>query len=85
MLWMFQRAFYGEVTHEENQHLPDLRAHEWAAVLPICALAVFMGVFPTVFLRPMEPAVERLVERLQSAQSLRVEDTRGQPFERVQR
>jgi NADH-quinone oxidoreductase subunit M len=85
MLWMFQRAFYGEVTHEENQHLPDLRAHEWAAVLPICALAVFMGVFPTVFLRPMEPAVERLVERLQSAQSLRVEDTRGQRFERVQR
>jgi hypothetical protein len=31
-----------------------------------------MGVFPAVFLKPMEPAVTRIVERLQNTQTLRV-------------
>jgi NADH-quinone oxidoreductase subunit M len=74
MLWMFQRVFYGTVTHEENASLPDLQPREWAGVLPLCAMAIFMGVFPILFLKPMEPAVERLVQRLQSAQTLRVEN-----------
>jgi NADH-quinone oxidoreductase subunit M len=74
MLWMFQRVFYGRVTHEENETLPDLEPREWAGVLPLCAMAIFMGVFPTLFLKPMEPAVERLVQRLQSVQTLRVEN-----------
>jgi NADH-quinone oxidoreductase subunit M len=73
MLWMFQRVFYGDVTNPHNAEQPDLRPREWAGVLPLCAMALFMGVFPTLFLKPMEPAVERLVERLQVAQSLRVE------------
>jgi NADH-quinone oxidoreductase subunit M len=74
MLWMFQRVFYGKVTNPHNAHQPDLRPREWAGVVPLCAMALFMGIFPTLFLKPMEPAVERLVERLQSTQSLRVEN-----------
>jgi NADH-quinone oxidoreductase subunit M len=74
MLWMFQRVFYGTVTNPHNAEQPDLRPREWAGVLPLCAVALVMGIFPMLFLRPMEPAVERLVERLQSAQSLRVEN-----------
>ena len=73
MLWMFQRVYYGEVTHPENAGLPDLRPREWWAVAPIVALALFMGIFPTVFLKPMEPAVERIVQRIQSVQPLRVQ------------
>ncbi|MGH9345965.1 MAG: NADH-quinone oxidoreductase subunit M [Vicinamibacterales bacterium] len=73
MLWMFQRVFFGELTHETNRDLPDLRPREWAGVLPICAAAVVMGVFPAMFLRPMEPAVRRIVERVQSAQPVRVD------------
>jgi NADH-quinone oxidoreductase subunit M len=72
MLWMFQRAFFGTVTNDHNLGLPDLRPREWAAVVPLCAMAIFMGVFPSIFLRPMEPAVEKLVERLQASQPLRV-------------
>jgi NADH-quinone oxidoreductase subunit M len=73
MLWMFQRVYYGEVTHAENATLRDLGPHEWSAVVPIVALTIFMGVFPTIFLKPMEPAVERVVQRIQSAQPLRVQ------------
>jgi NADH-quinone oxidoreductase subunit M len=74
MLWMFQRVFYGDVNNEKNRDLPDLQPREWAGVVPLCALAIIMGVFPTFFLRPMEPAVERMVERVQAAQVFVVEN-----------
>jgi NADH-quinone oxidoreductase subunit M len=64
MLWMFQRVNYGEVTHAKNRALPDLTPREWALVVPTIAVAIFMGVFPGVFLRPMEPAVKRTIERV---------------------
>jgi NADH-quinone oxidoreductase subunit M len=72
MLWMFQRVYYGTVTHDENATLPDLLPHEWGSVIPLCAIALVMGVFPAVFLKPMEPSVTRIVERLQNTQTLRV-------------
>jgi NADH-quinone oxidoreductase subunit M len=62
MLWMFQRVNYGEITHEQNRALPDLTAREWALMVPTIAMAIVMGVFPGIFLRPMEPAVKRTVD-----------------------
>jgi NADH-quinone oxidoreductase subunit M len=63
------------VTHEENATLADLRPREWASVVPLCAIAIVMGVFPTIFLAPMEPAVQRLVAQVQSVQPLRAENS----------
>ena len=77
MLWMFQRVFFGPVTNAHNAEQPDLRPREWAAVVPLCAMAIFMGVLPAMFLKPMAPAVERLVNRLQSTQNMRVDNTTG--------
>jgi len=74
MLWLFQRVYLGAVTHEENASLPDLRPREWASVVPLCAAAIVMGVFPTLFLAPMEPAVRRVVAQVQAAQPLRAEN-----------
>ena len=64
MLWMFQRVNYGEITNEKNRSLPDLSPREWAMVVPTIAMAIVMGVFPGVFLRPMEPSVKRTIERV---------------------
>ena len=64
MLWMFQRVNYGEVTNEENRRLPDLTGREWAMMVPTVAMAVLMGVLPAVFLRPMEPSVVRVLDRV---------------------
>jgi NADH-quinone oxidoreductase subunit M len=68
MLWMFQRVFHGEVTNDHNRHLPDLSFREWAIVGPLVAVAILMGVYPNLFLKPMEPAVQRIVERVQARQ-----------------
>ena len=64
MLWMFQRVNYGALTNPKNKTLPDLEPREWAAIGPCVVLAFVMGVFPNIFLTPMAPAVDRLVERL---------------------
>jgi NADH-quinone oxidoreductase subunit M len=73
MLWMVQRVFYGPVTNEKNASLPDLRPREWAAALPLCAVAIVMGVFPVLFLKPMEPSVRKIVEQVGYSQPVRVE------------
>jgi NADH-quinone oxidoreductase subunit M len=75
MLWMFQRVNYGPLRNPANRNLPDLTVREWAMVVPIAAMAVFMGVMPNVFLRPMEASVQRVVERVTGQQPAQVRTT----------
>ena len=79
MLWMFQRVNYGPVTNEKNKALPDLTPREWALMVPTIAMSIVMGVVPGVFLRPMEPAVSRTVERVIGAQPARVKNESPRP------
>jgi len=86
MLWMFQRVFYGKVTNSHNQGLPDLSFREWAIVGPLAAAAIAMGVVPNVFLKPMEPAVQRIVERVQARQPLQADQAvRPSGYEAINR
>jgi NADH-quinone oxidoreductase subunit M len=66
MLSMFQKVYLGEVTNPKNAKLPDLQPREWASVLPLCAMAIVMGVLPSIFLAPMEPSVKKVVQRVQA-------------------
>lgn len=74
MLWMFQRVNYGPVTNEKNANLPDLSMRERVTLWPAVAMVIVMGVFPMAFLKPMEPAVARLVEQVRrnEGQTVRV-------------
>jgi len=76
MLWMFQRVNYGDVTKDENAALPDLRPREWLMVVPIIAMAILMGILPNLFLRPMEPSVDRMLSLMQRSTSFRVQASR---------
>jgi NADH-quinone oxidoreductase subunit M len=64
MLWAYQRVFHGPVTSEENRNLPDLRPREIAALAPLVALIVAIGVYPKPFLDRIEPTAEKIVEQL---------------------
>ena len=48
-------------------------------VVPIVAMAIFMGVLPNLFLRPMEPSVNRVIERI-TGQPAGAGARRRQPF-----
>ncbi|HXA49589.1 MAG TPA: proton-conducting transporter membrane subunit, partial [Candidatus Acidoferrum sp.] len=53
MLWMYQRVFYGEAGEEVQHHMPDLNVREWAVVVPLIAMMVWMGVYSQSFLPPV--------------------------------
>jgi NADH-quinone oxidoreductase subunit M len=69
---MFQRVNYGAVTNPKNEGMQDLDTREKWVLWPAIAMAVFMGVAPWVFLRPMTPAVNRIVARMAEAEPARV-------------
>ncbi len=58
LLWMYQRVFYGKVTHAENNSLHDLFGFEKAAVWPCAVAALVMGVAPILWLGGIDPAVQ---------------------------
>src|SRR6202171_5638904 len=58
LLWMYQRVFYGKITHSVNEALPDLDTRERIALLPVAAAALVMGVAPLLWLNAIDPAVQ---------------------------
>ena len=58
LLWMFQRVFYGKVTHPVNNSIGDLIGFEKAAVWPCAAAALVMGIAPILWLGAIDPAVQ---------------------------
>lgn len=58
LLWMYQRVFFGKVTHEVNNTLPDLSGREQTALWPTAVMALVMGVAPLLWLNAIAPAVQ---------------------------
>ena len=50
LLWLYQRVFWGKITHEENEHLADLNARELATLVPLVVLCFWIGLYPKPFL-----------------------------------
>ncbi len=62
MLWMYQRVFFGPVTHDENRALADLSLRERLVFAPLLVLVFWMGVMPQPFLDRMQPALDRTIQ-----------------------
>jgi NADH-quinone oxidoreductase subunit M len=57
LLWMYQRVFYGKVTHPENNSLPDLDTREQLALWPAAVAALVIDVAPLLWLNIINPAM----------------------------
>jgi NADH-quinone oxidoreductase subunit M len=66
LLWMYQRVIFGPVTHEENRRLTDLTPREWALILPLVVLIVWIGVHPTTFTGKTEVSLEALIAEVET-------------------
>jgi len=64
MLWMFQRVFFGPITHEENKGLEDLNGRELAYLLPLVFLCFWIGVYPKPFFQILEKPVSYIVAKV---------------------
>jgi NADH-quinone oxidoreductase subunit M len=67
MLWLYQRTMFGKVENPANAGLKDLSVREFATFAPLIVLAVWIGIYPTPILRRLEPAVNRVVLRVNAA------------------
>jgi NADH-quinone oxidoreductase subunit M len=77
MLWMYQRVMYGEITHEENRHLSDLSPREIALLVPVVLMIVWIGVYPSTFLRPMDASTAHLLEQMQVQKTMIAQPCEG--------
>jgi len=57
LLWMYQRVFFGKITHASNETLPDMDLRERIALVPAAIAALVMGVAPLLWLNAIDPAV----------------------------
>ncbi|WP_259017010.1 complex I subunit 4 family protein [Emticicia fluvialis] len=61
MLRLMQRSMFGP-SNEVTAKFSDVKGSEIAVLLPIAAVVLLMGVFPNVFLKITEPAVNSLLQ-----------------------
>jgi NADH-quinone oxidoreductase subunit M len=63
MLWLFARVMYGAQKNDDAAAMPDLNRREWAVMVPLAVVALWMGVYPKPFLEPLKAPVESLMAR----------------------
>jgi len=69
MLWMVKRVMFGEIIHEENRKLNDLRLFEKLILVPLIVLIFWIGIYPSTFLNPMKKTVSDLIENVDEERS----------------
>ena len=62
MLWLYQRVFFGEVTHPENENLIDLSFREKWTLIPLVILVFWIGLYPKPYFQRMHNSVKYIVE-----------------------
>src|SRR5713226_1977610 len=64
LLWLYQRVMFGSVTNPANERLADLNAREYATLLPLVALAFWIGIYPKPLFAYLDQPVREIVERV---------------------
>jgi NADH-quinone oxidoreductase subunit M len=72
MLWMYQRVFFGETGEEVRHHVPDFNMREWACVIPLVIMMVWMGIYTQTFLPPVSEATSKILDQSKMNVPLRV-------------
>jgi len=79
LLTLLMRVFFGEVKephHEGQGPAPDLNLREWAALLPIAAMCLAIGVVPQPFLDTAKPDIQ-VVAQIADGARARAETARA--------
>src|SRR5262249_36394519 len=69
MLWLYQRTFYGKASESLSHHMPDLNMREWATILPLLLLMVWMGSYSQSFMPPISAQNAHLLDQYQQQQN----------------
>jgi len=75
MLWLYQRVFYGDTPEAVRAHVGDMAPREWAAIVPLIVMMVWMGIYSTSFLPPISRTTSDILERTRVGVVFRVQNT----------
>jgi NADH-quinone oxidoreductase subunit M len=64
LLWLYQRMFFGEVENPKNAALGDLKPREWAYLLPLVLLSLWIGVYPKPFIEFIKQPADAVVRHV---------------------
>jgi len=64
MLWLYQRMFFGNVENPKNEGLKDLKGREWAYMVPLVVMSLWIGVYPKPFIDFIQKPVASLVKHV---------------------
>ncbi len=71
MLWMYQRTFFGK-PGERLASFADLRGRDWAPLLPLIVLMVWLGSYTQSFMPPITAATSHLLDETSMSNEYRV-------------
>lgn len=61
MLAAYKKMFFGNITKDENRHLPDVNKRELLALIPLAIITVWLGIYPKPVLGTINTSVESVV------------------------
>jgi NADH-quinone oxidoreductase subunit M len=67
MLYLYRRVIFGTITRADLRNLLDLSVRERLVFAPLVVLVLWMGVYPSSFLRPIQVSVDHLVQQVNAA------------------
>jgi NADH:ubiquinone oxidoreductase subunit 4 (subunit M) len=77
LLRMVQEVYFGPVRVDPSRFVP-LRWGERLALLTLVVAIFWIGLFPALFLKVSEPAVARVLERVEDGRQARAEGPRSE-------
>jgi NADH-quinone oxidoreductase subunit M len=67
MLYLYRRIIFGVIVRDDVKAMFDMTPREILVFAPLVLLVLWMGIYPGSFLKPMQPSITNLIERVGSA------------------
>lgn len=77
LLWMYQRVVFGEVKNQHLHNLKDLNSREIMILIPILIFIVWIGIYPSTFLKVSERTSNAIVNQVLNGGNAQVESELG--------
>ncbi len=71
MLYLYRRVIFGTITRADLRGILDLSPREKFVFAPLLVLVLWMGIYPTSFLRPIQASVDHIVAQATGAAGVR--------------
>jgi NADH-quinone oxidoreductase subunit M len=75
MLWLYQRVFFGRASADLQHHMYDLNLREWACIVPLIVMMVWMGCFTQSFMPSITTSTAGILEKTRTNLEIHVRRT----------